>query len=412
MKYVDRFVPHVVIAAVYTVYYRWFSLFVKPNEHPDERHHITYVMDVVLGGITPNYTPGVSAVYLEHPFLYYFLTGKFAAFFADPVVGMHVANYGYGLLSVIVIFDFAKTISGNAMRGLVAAVCAITVPYFVYLATGVNNDNFATLLVFATAAAAARYHASCDAKWFNAAVAFVLLAGLVKATAAIQAGMILLPACYVALRSRGLKSIPETIISPMVALPLALFCLYYATIVGIYGEPFPRPVNFYVMAKAQVPQAFMAEPMDIGRYLDKYARDMLTQMSGIYSHTVYRYTQGYVNFWSLAYLVSVASCLVAITSARLRCVALGLLGALVVFGLMHIFIMYRNHSATGYRGGIQFRYYLPVVQLMLAFSVSAILSLRMSSNIRVGLAILCMFAFFDHDGKRYMMPAFMKSRSQ
>lgn len=350
---VAKLTPPFVVLAIYTSYFRWFSAFVKPGEHPDEIQHLTYLRDVFNGRLIPNYAPGASGSYLEHPALYYTLVGKFAWLFPGFDLGIFVANYLLGLTCALLLYDFAKVVSGDRVAGLVSATCAIMVPYFGYIFTGANNDNLAMLLVFCTGSLCARYYITKEIRWFEWAVVPALLVSLVKATATIQAGVLVVPAAIMVLRAEGISAIWRVTSRPVVALSLICVVLYYGIIIAQYGEPFPRPVRFYEAAMASMPALFLEERWTVAQYVVKYYRDMVVQLSGIYSHTIYQYTRDAFSFWPLAYAASVATVGMWLVNRQVRWLCASLLLALVIFGAMHFTIMYRTHLENGYVGGLQ-----------------------------------------------------------
>ncbi|MBZ9772042.1 hypothetical protein [Mesorhizobium sp. CO1-1-8] len=407
--------PWVVLWFVFTSYYLWWSSFVTMVEHPDEPYHMMYIMDVFNGRWIPDYSDGASASYLEHPALYYTLLGKFSAILALAGVevsrSLQLANYIIGVATVSALFAFARAVASSLLAALVATICAMTIPYLMYLFTGVNNDNLATLLVVTVACLSAKFYVTRNHRLFGLAVTAALIVGLVKVTALVQAGAILLPGAFILLRERGMQAVIDVLKMPSVLITLVVVFGYYLTIMAVYGEPFPTPVDFFEMALRAAPAMFAQDRMTLLQYLDKFRMDMTIQSSGIYSHVVYQYTTSGLSFWPLAYLSSFAVVAGGMLFDRFRLIAISLLLALLSFAALHIATMYGAHLETGYTGGLQFRYYLPLLTLFIAASIGAVSWISLPNSAAASLAVFALFAFVTHDGRRYTMPAFIDART-
>lgn len=407
--------PWIVLWFVFTSYYLWWSSFVTAVEHPDEPYHMMYIMDVFNGRLIPNYSNGASASYLEHPALYYTLLGKFSAILSiigvEIQISLQLANYIIGLATISALFLFSRVIASSPLAALVATICAMTIPYLMYLFTGINNDNLATFLVVVVACLSAKFYVTRDPRFFGLAVSAALIVALVKVTALVQAGAILLPGAFVLLRGRGIQAVVDVFKMPSVLMALVVGLGYYLTILAVYGEPFPTPVDFFEMALRTAPAMFVQDRMTLLQYIDKFWVEMTIQSSGIYSHVVYQYTTSGLSFWPLTYLSSFAVVSGGVLFNQFKLTAISLLLALVIFAVLHIATMYGAHLETGYTGGMQFRYYLPLLTLFIAAAIGGVSWIPLPKSAAASLAVLILFAFVTHDGRLYTMPAFIDART-
>lgn len=399
----DTVTPCLVLWLIFTFYYLWWASFVTMSEHPDEIHHLTYITDVLNGRWIPDYTTGASHSYLEHPALYYTLMGKFAALMSVLGVGvstsLHMANYTLGLLTIFALYGFSRLVAENVMAAVIATICAISIPYDIYLFTGINNDNLATPLVIITAYLSCRFYQLRDNRFLGRAIATVLVIALVKSTALIQAGAFVLPAAFLLLKDKGTSAIVDVLKMRSVIAGLIAVIGYYATIILIYGELFPAPIDYFELARTISPDNFTAERMPLLNYLAKFLSDMLVQASGVYSHTVYRSTTSFTSFWPLAYIAGFFCVAVSARFKPFRLISLSLFLAIGLFAVLHVWIMYGAHLKYGYLGGLQFRYYLPVLTLFIAASVGFVSRLPLHRIAAASLLIFILFGFVSHDAR-------------
>jgi hypothetical protein len=320
-------------------------------------------------------------------------------------------NYVLGLSASLLLYAFARMLTPSFIGALTAALCAITVPLFSYLYTGVNNDNLGIVLVFATAYCCARFYQQQDIKWFAFAVAVALLALLTKLTSFVQAAAFMLPAVFILLRAAQIDNLKAVVRTPAVWIAAGLVIAYFGYVISVYGEPFPRAESYLALAKRRTPQAFTTEAMPFTDYVRFFIYKMRVHASGVYSHVAYYYTTSPWSFWSMAYAASLAVVGTAAIWRPTRWVALSLLLSLAVFTAAHVGKTYLTHRQTFYIGGLQIRYYLPLLTLLVAAAVALATRVKMPEKLLTTACLATLLLFIWHDARNFALPAFISSRA-
>jgi hypothetical protein len=407
--------PWLLIALAFTLYYQYFASFVSHGEHPDELAHIAYIEQIVAGSFLPDYAPRAGGGYLNHPALYYTALGLIArllnAFGVGVSTTLAALNYLLGLSAALLLYAFARLMTPSFLGALTAALCAVTVPFFSYLYTGVNNDNLGMLLVFGSAYCCARFYEEQDPKWFAFALSISLLALLTKLTSFVQAAAFMLPAALLLLHRPVLPKIEAVSRVPAVWITAGLVVAYFGYVIAAYGEPFPHAENYLEIAKQKTPQAFGSEAMSFQEYVRYFLYRMRVHSSGIYSHVVYSYTTSPWSFWAIAY----AACLAVVGAAALRkstrWPAVSILLSLAIFTAAHVGKTYLTHRHSFYLGGLQFRYYLPLLMLLVAAAVAFATRVRIPDRLLVSACLATLLLFIWHDARNFAQPAFIASRA-
>ena len=186
--------------------------------------------------------------YLNHPALYYTTLGLIARLLSVFGIGVSATlegvNYLLGLGASLLLYAFARLLTPSFIGALTAALCAITVPLFSYMYTGVNNDNLGIVLVFAAAFCCSRVYQYHDVRWLAYAVAVSLLALLTKLTSFVQASAFLLPAALMLLRAAPIRNIKAIVRVPAVWVTAGLVVVYFGYVIWVYGEPFPHAESY------------------------------------------------------------------------------------------------------------------------------------------------------------------------
>ena len=407
--------PWLLIALAFTLYHQFFASFVSGVEHPDETAHIAYIQQIVAGSLLPDYTPRVGGGYLNHPALYYTTLGLIARLLSVFGIGVSTTlsgvNYVLGLGASLLLYAFARLLTPNFIGALTAALCAITVPLFSYMYTGVNNDNLGIVLVFLTAFCCSRFYQDHDVKWFAYAVAVTLLALLTKLTSFVQASAFLLPAVFMLLRAAPITNAKAIAKVPAVWVTGGLVIVYFGYVIGVYGEPFPHAESYLELAKRQAPHSFATEAMSFSDYVRFFFYKMRVRSSGVSSHVSYYYTTDPWSFWTVAYATSLAIVGVAAIQKSTRWVAVSLLVSLAVFTSAHVGKAYLTHRHTFYVGGLQIRYYLPLLTLLVTTAVAMATRIKISEKLLATACLATLLLFMWHDARNFAMPAFISSRA-
>jgi hypothetical protein len=407
--------PWLLIALAFTLYHQFFALFVTGWEHPDETAHIAYIRQIVAGTLLPDYTPHVGGGYLNHPALYYTTLGLVARLLS--VLGVSVSatlagvNYLLGLGASLLLYAFARLLTSSFIGALTAALCAITIPLFSYLYTGVNNDNLGSLFVFAGVYCCSRFYQERDVTWFALAVAISLLALLTKLTSFVQAAAFMLPAALMLLRLGPVANIRAILRFPAVWVTIGLVVPYFGYVVATYGEPFPSAEDYFAIAKRQTPQAFASEAMPLLDYVRYFLYRMRVHSSGVYSHIAYYYTTDPWSFWTVTYAVSIGVVALAAVRESTRWVAVSLLLSLAIFTSAHVGRAYLTHRHNFYLGGLQFRYYLPLLSLVVTAAIAMVTRIKMSAKLLTTACLATLLLFTWHDARNFALPAFISSRA-
>lgn len=407
--------PWLLIALAFTLYHQYFASFVSHGEHPDEVWHTAYIEQIVAGSFLPDYTPRAGGGYLNHPALYYTASGLIARLLNVFGVGVSTTlaalNYLLGLSASLLLYAFARVVTPSFLGALTAALCAITVPFFSYLYTGVNNDNLGILLVFGSAYCCARFHEEQDAKWFAFALSISLLALLTKLTSFVQAAALMLPAAAIVLHKPERAKIEAIGRVPAVWISAGLAVAYFGYVVAIYGQPFPHAENYLEIAKRQTPHAFATEAMSFQEYVRYFLYRMRVHSSGVYSHVAYFYTTSPWSFWPVAYAACIAVVGIAALRKPTRWTAMSILLSLAIFTAAHVGRAYLTHRHSLYLGGLQFRYYLPLLMLLVTAAVAFATRVRMPDRLLVTACLATLLLFIWHDARNFAQPAFIASRA-
>jgi hypothetical protein len=407
--------PWLLIALAFTLYYQYFASFVSHGEHPDELSHTAYIEQIVAGRFLPDYAPRAGGGYLNHPALYYMALGLIArllnAFGVGVSTTLAALNYLLGSSASLLLYAFARVLTPSFLGALTAGLCAVTVPFFSYLYTGVNNDNLGILLVFGAAYCCACFYEERDPKWFAFALSISLLALLTKLTSFVQAAAVMLPTAAMLLHRPERAKIEAIGRVPAVWITAGLVVAYFGYVIAIYGEPFPHAENFLEIAKRQTPHAFATEAMPFQEYVRYFLYRMRVHSSGIYSHVAYSYTTSPWSFWTIAY----AACLAVVSAAALRkstrWAAVSILLSLAIFTAAYLEEAYLTHLHSFYLGGLQIRYYLPLLMLLVTAAVAFATRVRMPDRLLVSACLATLLLFTWHDARNFAQPAFIASRA-
>ena len=407
--------PWLLIALVFTLYHQFFASFVSGVEHPDETAHVAYIQQIVAGGLLPDYTPRVGGGHLNHPALYYTTLGLIARLLKAFGIGVSSTlagvNYVLGLGASLLLYAFARLATPSFIGALTAALCAISVPLFSYMYTGVNNDNLGIVLVLAAVCCCTRFYQGNDVRWFAYATAATLLALLTKLTSFVQASAFLLPAALMLLWAEPIANTKALIRVPAVWVTAGFVVVYFSYTIGVYGEPFPHAESYLELAKRQTPHAFATEAMSFSDYVRFFFYKMRVHSSGVYSHVAYYYTTDPWSFWTVAYATSLAIVGTAAIRKPTSWVAVSLLVSLAIFTAAHVGKAYLTHRHTLYMGGLQIRYYLPLLTLLVTTAVAMATRIKMPEKLLTTACLATLLLFIWHDARNFAMPAFNSSRA-
>jgi hypothetical protein len=352
----------------------WVMAFSIPRGvPPDELAHLSYVRDVVDGGLLPDYATGVIGSssrgnYLNHPPLYYTLLGVYSRIVGlDPFDGYVVLR----LLSAIFVAGgvlcwllAARELGLGAPAAALATLALAALPMFGYLAGSVNNDTLAyggTGLYFY---GLARWlaHGQRGRMATAAILAGLCITLLTKATA--SAFVVLFTAIFLAMHARHLpvRLREDRTGAFLLAAALALCTSFYVYAYFQFGSLMPKPEVLHPIAPP-------AQPLSLFAYGEQYMAKMWRRLPAIVSQQSF---DPFAPRWeAFLYLLLVAP-LPAWLASRLFAASRGVditlrracdAFALAALGtmLLHFMQCYTGYRSTGMFGGLQPRYFFTVL---------------------------------------------------
>jgi hypothetical protein len=398
-----RLLVYAAALLVIAVLARGHVLSVPPGAPPDELAHLSYVvhLDKDGGRLLPDYGDRklytergarlVRANYLAHPPFYYHLLRPFAPD-GDPRLifsrlhDLRLVNLALGLAGIaLFLWVGCREDLPLPFHAAYAAAMA-AVPMLPYLAGAVNNDNLLLLAgglgVYGTVLFLG------DAPRGGGLVllgAGLFIAMLVKATAGLQ--LIILTGLVLLMRIRrdrslaAFRGIGLPIFLGLCLLPAAWYLWSFAT----YGTFIPQfGDTWYDLPDEPVVMGFFA-------YLRRFFRVLALSFTGILSHESVFHRSLLAGLPLL--LLPVLACWGLLrrdggrerpffTAQRLAFIALLLM---MVF---HFTRVYRYHLASGYPGGMQARYYFPLMPAMLMLSLRPFVERLHRPAVRICLGLL------------------------
>jgi len=374
---------------------------VPPGIPPDELAHVSYVIHLEEHGrFLPDYSQrflysGQGALldhrnYLAHPPFYYNLLRPFVPEGSRAIVSrigdLRLVNLALGLCGVALFFWVGCREPLPLWFHLYYAAALSSVPMVSYLCGSVNNDN---LLLIAGGLAVWGGVLFLESAPRPAGLvllgAGLSLALLVKATAGLQ--LIFFAGLVQALRLRRDRSfeafrgfqLPAYAVICFV--PLAWYLWSYAT----YGTFIPQFGETWYDLPGE--SAVLSFP----HYLRRFFRVLALSWTGILSHqSLFRSSlAGALPLLLTLGLAAWAFFLRETKDGRpfFTVQRLGLIGLLLMMGF-HFVRVYRYHLVSGYPGGMQARYYLPLAPCLLMLSFRPFVNGLHRPAVRVCLAVL------------------------
>lgn len=379
---------------------------------PDERAHLSYIHDVMQSdGWLPDYRAGEIYLmedninYLMHPPLYYIAMGVVGSLAGWDVYGQ---IHQFRLLNVAIVLVGLGFFIGFCLRmGLnwpvtsVLTLSVTAVPMFSYYAGSVNNDNLAytavAIVLFGLAQGVARNQQDVAPATLPAfgwiAVGFVM-AALTKVTAGAFLTFTLL--FYLLLEWRRL---------PLFFRQGALWVSAFSAVLAVggyylfahwqYGSFLPSPRYLYVLTPPEDLMTFSEYAQEFWQFMTKRATGVMahisfTPMIGA-AMTFYHWMfLGPLLVWLILRLIST---LRHTDPTRTRLADSLVLAVLAVVAL-HLHIGYGAYSNTGVLGGMQPRYYLYLVPLVLAPAFFLLKRHEMQTLLALPLAALVIISFW------------------
>ena len=374
----------------------YYTLFIQ--DYLDPRAQLSYIIEMCLRpSLLPDFASmpmydfvsadgGVRIMklmeghvnYLGHPPLYYLLmslTGS-VSFSADGTAAvdcLRLSAVNIALASVAVILAFRcgrRYLEGRSpLVHAVYAAAVVTLPELGYVGAGVNNDNLAFLAFVIFTAGLLRYQEDrTDLKAYLLIGIGFLLGSLSKLTMAMIMIIALLTVLVMSvIRTRSLKLIANRAF--LITLPCYLaFLAYELAIHRRYGVWHPGlsvvAPEYFMTTTFYVPPEERAA-MSLPQYLFRFMNGIRYTWSSLYGHNSEVTELMNNGLAGLVYWIVPAA---AAAAAAARCirrswdritlpVVLAFLGTLAY----HFYSGWSGVRSSGYTGGIQARYYLPLI---------------------------------------------------
>lgn len=400
-----------IVSFFYAIMAIGYGFSYRPGLFPDESSHLGYVMDVVRNNF-PDYVNGTNLFdnkfnHLNHPFLYYWVTGEIISVFhlqMFAVVTAKIINTGISLLIVYYTVRFVRIYVNNSFATLLGCSFLLLPPMFIELGAAANNDplNILSCVLFLYGLA------SCDSNLqegiltnLKTSLYYILfgavIASLSKATGALV--IVCLIMSYVAIRYKSVIIIfrcfkaKEWILSVSA---IIFVLLYYLFIYHEYGRFFPAP-------QGNPATWFALDNMNETRipfvqYLDFFYQANIFTFAYPYGYGVFddvSYRAGLVK--SVLVLIFVAAVILQVMvfikpsekAKMFTCYSL----AFCIFIFLYFLTTKKMYDDTGYLGGVQARYFfgfIPVLCLILAkfYSLLTIRFLKLSCSLLILVSVM------------------------
>ena len=349
-----------------------------PFRLPDFRAMVMYhVTGEEAGWTLMAPVPGVPD-YLGHPPLYYWLMTLAGGvrLLADGTAAVSGVRLGVanmlltsGALVLAFSLGYRKLKQRSPLVHALYAFAAASLPMLAYVGASLNNDNLALLATAVFFAGLLRYREEkLDGKTYLLLGIGFLLGAFSKLTCALLFLLMLL-GCLVAdiVRTKSLRLIANRWF--LMTLPCyLLFLAYelwirreYGTWVPGLGEIAP---DYFVTTVFYVPPE-QRESITFLQYLRRFIGGMGYSWSSLYGHNMDVNILMDNGWWGIIYWLPVAGAALAAFRSLLRRgedrLAVPVMAAFLLTMAYHLYSNWSGHFETGYLGGIQARYYLPMI---------------------------------------------------
>lgn len=338
------------------------------RDFPDGIAHMGYVYDVIREGF-PDYRSGLYSTgekynHLNHPALYYLLSGYIVRLFSlqhHAVLVAQLVNMVIGSLIILITFRTLKRVGCSSGAIFAGMTIFMLLPMFPLLCASVSNDpiSFLGCSVFLYALISVKEE---QASRRILAGLFIggAIAALSKATAALA--IICMFAVHFLIYMRAWTTfIKHSRRSDyfIPALSLIAVLSYYIVIHHIYGAFFPSPqkgpdVMFQTMNPA-------AERLGLVDYIKLFFNANLFSLTQPYGHVEFEDSLLRVDLlkWLLLGLSIGVVMLTSLTKAKTEAqrASLAMMIAFILFVVFYFIALRKLHLQTGYQGALQARYF-------------------------------------------------------
>ena len=378
---------------------------------PDEGPHLGFVMDVVRQGL-PDYSHGLiwnssKLNYLEHPALYYVITGKFAQLILHyhdfSLKFLRLTNYFFSALTIYFSWLALLRLKISKNACLFAFIPLLSIPMFIMLSASVNNDPLMILgctLAFYAFVTFYSDHTQLS-KFIFLLLAGCLITALTKATGALS--IICVIFCFIIFDFKKAKYILTNLSGRLwvsIFIALAIVAIYYLLTWHHFDRFFPSPQeNPAFWYQKTVPDA---PRMSLIQHLIAFYRSNMFTLLDPYGHQNFD-----DSIWreKLEFIVIIAFpfCWVISLFSQYKNNR-NIFQLIVVYTISFIlfmcfyFMKIRSlHLSTGYPGAMQSRYFygfLPFFIMVYALSFDWLKNLFIKFLVSLVLAATILFSFY------------------
>jgi hypothetical protein len=367
-----------IIFSIYALYSYFLINDLKVGIPPDEVAHLSRIASINEQGSIPS--PMTEKLcshggrqtadlnYLKHPPIYYyinsFLTNKSDCMVVSDYKTFRVASLIIISITLIFLISVIRRTSYDD-SGLITFFLFLTsIPIFPYISASTNNDSLAIASFYAVITAWLLIYKNIKTKYTIVFLALAIsITLLTKATTGLQA-LILSFLCILFLTKEQRTVLRSQRLPNLIALLLiSIPAIYYLYIKIEYGTFFPAGASILDKLTKNP-----ANTMGLIQYAGHYFEANLKSLIGITSHSNV-YKQSTIQAYGIILFLFITFSQLFSKPQKSELLPLWkmyIAGTIttLLFTAIHFSYIYQKHLTYGYLGGIQFRYFLPLLPLI------------------------------------------------
>ena len=349
---------------------------------PDGGAHMGYIYDVIKDNY-PNYTNGETTLgpklnYLNHPAMYYLITGELIRLLhgvSHAVVLAQMINFLISGLTIYITWRSLKTLIASELAVFFGVSMVLLTPMFVELSVAVNNDPLNILgcaIIFYGIV-----NITAEVPRFSKTMLLVFVGGFIavmtKGTGGLAAvcmvGMHFL--ANISLWFKHIKRLTAyqwIIIASLVITVLAYYAMQYIHYHTLFPAPQGNPADWFAIINPDRPRE------ELFNYFMAFLNSNFDSFIKPYGHTLF--VDSALRISMITITISILFILLPILlifkNNRDDIVGMFLIQmflSLILFSIFYFLVLYKMHIRTGYMGAMQARYfygYLPLLALGIA----------------------------------------------
>ncbi|MGG4553703.1 hypothetical protein [Paenibacillus humicus] len=415
---IHKYIIYVIVFAAFFGKCLYYSKSINLGSTPDEIAHLSYVAYLSENKkIIPDYsnfylydTNGNKTEtknYLEHPSIYYHFIGLFLPDNPKDVMKNYdqARNINIGIISIgIIIILYLGWLQRFSVLGhLLYSVTVTSIPMFGFEGAGINNDNLAVVGGALTLLGAQKLIKG-NLSWSSYLFTFIGFSTAVisKITAGIMCGILIFFVFLYFFKS--IKNKREIFNSKVITVLVCLLPASYFILLKMrYGVFQPSLQNLDFEAFKQT--GFYIPPderviLPFTSYTKLFLQKLWWSWSQVLSHVSVPKTSLFESVHLILLPILAIICLFIKKGKEFIFAKIGYI-SLFVFMIIHFLTVLKAHQLTGYTGGIQARYYFPLVAVVFLLS-SGYLDKIKSLKLKF-LVVICLVCFSVYSDFYYFM---------